>query len=96
MWYYLLLFVSVSTKPRFSHCPNDTTVPTDPGKSYATVNWKMPTATDKDGLDVPVDIWPLDAKPPAQFEIGWNWVDLTATKDGESVYCFFFITVEGL
>ena len=86
----------VSSKPTLSHCPNHTTIPTDPGESYATYTWKVPTATDKDGVSIPVDIYPKDYAPPVKLGIGWYWIDVSATdKDGEYVYCFFFVTVEG-
>jgi hypothetical protein len=91
-----LFFLLVSTKPTFSHCPNDTYVPTDPGESYAMVYWTVPTATDRDGVSLRVDIWPSAASPPAKLDIGWHYVDLTASdKYGESVYCYFYFIVEG-
>ena len=89
-------FSLVSAKPTLSHCLNDTTIPTDPGKSYATYNWSVPTATDKDGVSLTVDIYPSGYEPPVKLGIGWHYIDVSATdKDGKYVYCFFYVTVEG-
>jgi hypothetical protein len=60
------------------------------------VYWTVPTATDRDGVSLRVDIWPSAASPPAKLDIGWHYVDLTASdKYGESVYCYFYFIVEG-
>ncbi|XP_028411072.1 uncharacterized protein LOC114533678 [Dendronephthya gigantea] len=81
-------------KPRM-HCPNDTTFPTNQGKAYAIVNWKIPTATDKDGTNLPVQIYPSYYTPPANLSIGRHSIRVSATdKDGEYVQCSFYITVE--
>ncbi|CAB3980949.1 agrin-like isoform X1 [Paramuricea clavata] len=83
------------TKPTFSHCPNDTSVPTDPGKSYGTVNWNVPTAADKDGVNLNVDIFPSGYDPPVKVNIGRHNVRLsTSDKHGVHAYCYFHIIVE--
>ncbi|XP_028410906.1 uncharacterized protein LOC114533567 [Dendronephthya gigantea] len=83
----------LGTKP--PNCPNDTTFPTKQGKDYATVNWKVPTATDKDGTSLPVKIYPSYYTPPAKLSIGRHSIRVSATdKDGHVLGCSFFITVE--
>lgn len=85
-----------SRRPQFSHCPNDTTVPTESGKGYAEVNWTVPTAKDKDGQPLEVVIWPPGFAPPVKLDVGEHYLDVSASdKDGEYAYCYFFITVEG-
>ena len=77
-------------------CPNDRTVPTDPGKPYATVNWTVPIATDSEGAELPVEILPEVYQPPAILGIGRHNHRLKATdKNGEFEDCYFAITVEG-
>ena len=91
-----IIFISARTKPTFSYCPNDTTVPTSPGKSYATVNWEVPTAADKDGVNLKVTIWPTGYDPPTKLNIGLHSVRLiTSDKYGVPAYCYFYIVVEG-
>ena len=97
---YRLLFIQyiflVDTSPKFSFCPNHTTVPTDPGKAYAIVNWTVPIATDVNGTELPVEIWPPGYDPPVKLAIGWHYLDVYAIdKNGDDVYCYFDITVEG-
>ena len=77
-------------------CPNDGTVPTDPGKRYATVNWTVPIATDSDGTELPVEILPSVYQPPAILGLGRHNHRLKATdRNGEFENCYFSITVDG-
>ncbi|XP_028410904.1 uncharacterized protein LOC114533564 isoform X4 [Dendronephthya gigantea] len=87
----------IDTRPKLSHCPNDVTVPTNPGESFTTVYWDIPTATDYNGTSLPVDIYPFGYSPPVNLSIGWHSIYLTATdKNGESTYCYFSVTVEDM
>ncbi|XP_028394968.1 LOW QUALITY PROTEIN: uncharacterized protein LOC114519101 [Dendronephthya gigantea] len=84
-----------TTRPTLSHCPNDIVVPTIPGKDYATVNWRVPTATDRDGANLKVEINPSIYSPPVNKSIGRQLVRVSAKdKNGEDVQCSFNITVE--
>ena len=92
----LYKFFSLATsKPTFSHCPSNTTVSTDAGKSYATYNWTVPTATDEDGASLTVD-FPSEYAPPAKLGIQQHRIDVSATdKNREKSSCSFVVTVEG-
>ena len=91
-----MFFSLASPKPNITACPNDTTIPTDPGESYATYNWKVPTATDKDGDSLTVVIFPPKYAPPVKLGIQRHTIRVSATdKNGQSSSCSFSVTVEG-
>ncbi len=86
----------MSIIPTFSFCPYNTTVSTDPGKAYATVNWTVPNVTDWNGTELTVDVLPSGYEPPVKLGIGQNNIQVSATdKYGGYACCNFHITVEG-
>ena len=91
-----LFFILEIAIPTFSFCPNNKTVPTDPGKAYATVNWTVPTATDWNGTELTVDILPPGSEPPVKLAIERHYLQISATdKYGFYAHCNFYITVKG-
>jgi gliding motility-associated-like protein len=75
--------------PVFTACPNKLTLPTDPGKDFATVTWTPPTATDNCSVTVK-----SSNKPGETFPIGSKIVTYTATDgSGNTSTCTFEVVV---
>ena len=78
--------------PVFNACPPSTTVPTDPGQSYATVSFAFPSPSDDRSNPTLVG----SHAPNSQFPLGPTTVTYTAYDSaGQSTDCVFVITVEG-
>jgi hypothetical protein len=70
--------------------PADISVPTDAGRTYATVTWTAPTATDNIGV---VDLTTTHA-PGSQFDVGTTSVTyLAVDADGNQTTASFTVTV---
>ena len=66
---------------------------TDPGKSYATVTWSVPTATDNSGNPATV----TESHVPGQFPIGTYMVVYTAKDAADNTATLSFtIIITGL
>ena len=99
IYYIKKLFYCLETSPpAFSNCPNDKSVPTDPGAATRTVTWTVPTATDFEGKPATVTVTPARYVPPIELRIGKQNIEYTARDDeaGRTAHCRFFIEVKGL
>ena len=97
-WAYLYkesYFICLETsKPVFSSCPNDISVPTDPGVANKTVTWTVPTATDYQGK--PAAVRHTGYVPPVNFKIGRRTIEYEATEiHSPPAYCRFSVEVKG-
>ena len=80
----------------FFNCPNNVSVPTDPGVATKTVTWTVPTATDYEGKPATVTVRPTGSVPPVIFRIGIRTIQYTATEiHSPTAYCRFSIEVNG-
>ena len=80
----------------FFNCPNNVSVPTDPGVATKTVAWTVPTATDYEGKQATVTVRPTGSVPPVTFIIGIRTIQYTATEiHSPTAYCRFSIEVNG-
>jgi gliding motility-associated-like protein len=80
-----------ATRPVFSNCPANISVPTNPATCTATATWTPPTANDNCGGSLIVT---RTASPGATFGLGINTVTYEATDAaGNKETCSFTVTV---
>ena len=92
----LTLYCIETSEPVFSNCPNDISVPTDPGAATKTVTWTVPTATDFEGKKATVTVNPAGSLPPVLLNIGKRTIEYTATDvHSRTANCRFSIEVKG-
>lgn len=86
-----LVTVNDSEPPRFLDCPRDTTIFSDPGQNFGTLNWLVPRAIDNYGL---LRTWSDFADPPQQFLIGITGINYFADDSAHNLaQCHFNVTV---
>ena len=95
--YHGLFVISDNENPKFSVASiNNIDQGTDTGKSYATVTWTVPTATDNSGNNPTPVVTPSNYSPPMQLNVGTYSVTYTATDAaGNTATLSFTITVRG-
>ena len=85
-----------TSRPVFFNCPNNVSVPTDPGVATKTVTWTVPTATDYEGKQATVTVRPTGSVPPVTFSIGITTIEYKATEiHSPTAYCRFSVEVKG-
>jgi len=74
-------------------CPPDMdNIPTEPGKSYANVNWQLPVLNDNSNENLIL----TGSRPPQKLDVGKKHITYKVTdSSGLSRSCIFFIHVKG-
>ena len=86
--------ISDTVLPVITGCPEDITVPSDPGSCSATVTWDEPDATDNCTLPANL-VWVRSHLPGSTFNAGVTVVTYVVKdeSDNESAACTFTVTV---
>ena len=91
--YLITIFFPTDIQHPRIQCPLDMTIPTETGRSYANVTWKLPVPTDNSNEHLIL----TGLTPPQKFNVGTNHITYKVTdSSGLSSSCTFSIQVKGM